>query len=107
MMINNLSTIETFPTNFFIPEGFSPNGDGINDLYVIRGLDNYPHNTFMVFNRWGDKVYSASPYTNTWDGKATLGLRVGGDDLPVGTYFYTLDLGDGSKVFKGSIYLNK
>jgi|GEM_PF-532792 len=107
MMTNNLSSVETFPTDFFIPEGFSPNGDGINDFYVIRGLDNYPNNTFTVFNRWGDKVYGASPYTNTWDGKATSGLRVGGDDLPVGTYFYTLDLGDGSKVFKGSIYLNK
>ena len=105
--VNNSSTIETFPTNFFIPEGFSPNGDGINDLFVIRGIDNYPHNAFNVFNRWGDKVYSADAYQSNWDGKATMGVRVGGDELPVGTYFYTLDLGDGSKAYKGSIYLNK
>jgi len=94
-------------TEFFIPEGFSPNGDGINDLFVIRGILDYPNNTFQIFNRWGNKVYEASPYENTWDGKSTMGLRVGGDDLPVGTYFYVLDLGDGSKVYKGTIYLNR
>jgi gliding motility-associated-like protein len=92
---------------FFIPEGFSPNGDGINDLFVIRGIDRYPANTFVIFNRWGNKVFEASPYQNTWDGKATMGLRVGGDELPIGTYFYVLDLGDGSDVYKGTIYLNR
>src|SRR6185312_588156 len=101
----NNPSVETFPTDFFIPEGFSPNGDGINDLYIVRGIENYPHNTFTVFNRWGNKVYGASPYQSTWDGKSTDGVKVGGDDLPVGTYFYILDLGDGSKAFKGSIYL--
>jgi gliding motility-associated-like protein/uncharacterized repeat protein (TIGR01451 family) len=106
-MVNNISSVQVFPTELFIPEGFSPNGDGVNDMFVVRAIENYPHNTFTIFNRWGDKVYGASPYQSTWDGKATTGLRVGGDDLPVGTYFYTLDLGDGSKVLKGSIYLNK
>ena len=106
-MANNNSSVETFPSDFFIPEGFSPNGDGINDVFFIRGIDNYSNNAFSVFNRWGDKVFSASNYQNTWDGKATMGTRVGGDELPVGTYFYTLDLGNGSPVFKGTIYLNK
>jgi gliding motility-associated-like protein/uncharacterized repeat protein (TIGR01451 family) len=106
-MVNNNSSVETFPSDFFIPEGFSPNGDGINDVFFIRGIDNYPNNVFTVFNRWGDKIFTASPYQNNWDGKTTMGVRVGGDELPVGTYFYTLDLGDGSKVFKGTIYLNK
>jgi gliding motility-associated-like protein/uncharacterized repeat protein (TIGR01451 family) len=106
-MANNTSTIETFPTDFFIPEGFSPNGDGINDLFVIRGILNFPNNTFEIFNRWGNKVFEASPYTNTWDGKSTMGLRVGGDELPIGTYFYVLDLHDGSDVYKGTIYLNR
>jgi len=104
---NDVSVIETFPIDFFIPEGFSPNGDAINDLFVIRGISNYPANTFEIFNRWGDKIFHASPYQNTWDGKATSGLRVGGDELPVGTYFYVLDLGDGSAIFKGTIYLNR
>jgi gliding motility-associated-like protein/uncharacterized repeat protein (TIGR01451 family) len=105
--INNVSVIETFPWYFFIPEGFSPNGDGINDLFVIKGINNYPANTINIFNRWGDKVFEASPYQNTWNGKCTIGLRVGGDDLPIGTYFYILNLGDGSDVIKGTIYLNR
>jgi gliding motility-associated-like protein/uncharacterized repeat protein (TIGR01451 family) len=106
-MTNNTSTVETFPTDFNIPEGFSPNGDGTNDLFVIRGIENYPSNTFMIFNRWGNKVFEASPYQNTWNGSNTKGLRIGGDELPIGTYFYILDLKDGSDVFKGTIYLNK
>ncbi|MHB8259743.1 MAG: ice-binding family protein [Bacteroidia bacterium] len=105
--VNNISTIVTYPTDFFIPEGFSPNGDGINDLFVIRGIEYYPLNTFTIFNRWGDEVFSAKPYQSTWDGKSTKGVRVGGDDLPVGTYFYILDLGNGSSIYKGTIYLNK
>lgn len=95
-------------TDFFIPEGFSPNGDMINDLFVIRGILRYPKNTFMVFNRWGNKLFEASPYENTWDGKAYQGgVIVGGDELPVGTYFYILNLNDGTPVYKGTIYLNR
>ena len=92
---------------FHIPEGFSPNGDLINDLFVIRGIENFPNNKFEIYNRWGNKVFDANSYTNTWDGKCTIGLRVGGDDLPIGTYFYILDLGDGTPVYKGTIYLNR
>lgn len=104
-MINNISSAETDPTDFFIPEGFSPNGDGINDLFVIRGIGQYPANAFVIYNRWGNKVFEANPYQSTWDGTSTRGLRIGGNKLPTGTYFYVLDLGDGSVVFKGTIYL--
>lgn len=95
------------PLDFFIPEGFSPNGDGINDPFVIRGILRYPTNNFVIFNRWGNKVFEKSNYQNTWDGRSTIGLSFGGDELPVGTYFYILDLGDGFDVFKGTIYLNR
>jgi len=104
---NNSSTIETYPLDFNIPEGFSPNGDGINDLFIIRGIKNYPNNNFTIFNRWGDKVFDASPYENTWNGSCSKGIQIGGDALPTGTYFYVIDLGDGSKVIKGTIYLNR
>ena len=100
-------TVVSPPEDFFIPEGFSPNGDGINDLFVIRGILNYPNNAFVIYNRWGNKVFEASPYINTWDGRSMFGLRVGGDELPVGTYFYVLDLKDGSAIYKGTIYLNR
>jgi len=93
--------------DFFIPEGFSPNGDGINDLFVIRGILDYPANTFVIFNRWGNKVFEASPYQNTWDGRCTIGLRVGGDELPIGTYFYVLNLHNSGAIYKGTIFLNR
>jgi gliding motility-associated-like protein/uncharacterized repeat protein (TIGR01451 family) len=104
---DNLATIETIPTDFHIPEGFSPNGDGINDLFVIRGIASYPENNFVIFNRWGNKVFEATPYQNTWDGTSTLGITVGDDKLPTGTYFYIIDLGDGTDAIKGTIYLTR
>ena len=91
----------------WVPEGFSPNGDGINDFLVIAGIENYPLNLFTVYNRWGTKVYEGDAYNNTWNGKATEGLTPGGDDLPAGTYFYTLNIYDGHNPLKGTIYLNK
>jgi gliding motility-associated-like protein len=93
--------------DFFIPEGFSPNNDGINDLFVIRGIQFFPNNNLLIFNRWGNKVFEANGYLNTWDGTSSFGITVGTDELPVGTYFYILDLGDGSDVYKGTIYLNR
>jgi gliding motility-associated-like protein len=93
--------------DFFIPEGFSPNNDGINDVLVIRGIQQFLYNDFTVFNRWGNLVYKAHRYLNTWDGTSSFGITIGTDELPVGTYFYVLDLGDGSKVYKGTIYLNR
>lgn len=92
---------------FFIPEGFSPNDDEINDLFIITGLSMYPNNTFVIFNRWGNRVFEASPYENNWNGNSTSGLSIGGDKLPVGTYFYLFYPGDSSPVLKGTIYLNK
>ncbi len=103
---NNVSTIVLIPSDFFIPEGFSPNGDMVNDVFFIRGILAYPSNEFTVFNRWGNIVFSAQSYNNTWDGKSGSDFNIGGDVLPVGTYFYVLDLGDGSDIYKGTIYLN-
>ena len=106
-LTNNTSETTTNPWDFLIPEGFSPNGDLINDVFVIRGILNYPNNMFTIFNRWGNKVFEASPYQNNWDGRSTFGIRLGGDKLPIGTYFYVLDLKDGTPIFKGTIYLNR
>ena len=49
----------------------------------------------------------ASPYQNNWNGQSETGLKVGGDDLPIGSYFFLLDLNDDSKIIKGTIYLNR
>lgn len=70
------------PDNIILPTGFSPNGDGINDNYVIPGLDQHPENTFKVFNRWGNIVYNVTNYNNEW-----FGQNNSGEPLPDGTYF--------------------
>ncbi|MEM9050985.1 MAG: gliding motility-associated C-terminal domain-containing protein [Bacteroidota bacterium] len=95
------------PDPFSAPEGFSPNGDGINDVFVITSLNEFfPNNSIQIFNRWGAEVLSAAPYNNDWTGIAETGLNAG-EVLPVGTYWYILDLGDGTEPIMDFIYLNR
>lgn len=54
-----------------IPQLFTPNADGKNDVFVIEGLERYPNNTVNIYNRWGNLVYSATNYQNNWDGQAS------------------------------------
>jgi gliding motility-associated-like protein len=89
-----------------IPEGFSPNQDEINDRFVIPELEDYPNNTLKIYNRWGVLVYEKANYDNTWDGKAENPLY-GEEELPVGTYFYLLDLGLDQEPIRGYVYLNR
>ena len=93
-------------SDFKIPDAFSPNGDGVNDVYVIEGLEYYPDNSFQVFNRWGTQVLERSPYNNNWDGRSEAQLNWG-DELPEGTYYYILDLGNGDDPYTGYIYLKR
>ncbi len=76
-----------------IPGGISPNGDGMNDVFEIIGLESFPNNELQIFNRWGNLVYQAQPYQNDWNGQANTGkMTLYGDALPNGTYFYVLQL---------------
>ena len=84
------------------PEGFSPNGDDVNDYFILEGLEAYPDNSIKIFNRWGNIVYTSSPYTNNWDGTYNRNQQ-----LPTGTYFYVLDLGEGFEKTQGNVYLNR
>jgi hypothetical protein len=61
----------------------------------------------MIFNRWGNKVFEAAPYNNDWSGSNEYGVTIGGNELPVGTYFYVIDLGNDKDPIKNYIYLNK
>ena len=88
-----------------IPAGFSPNDDGIADNWVIQGLEYYPANDVVIFNRWGSLLYKAAPYLNDWHGQVTSGGAMPGE-LPAGTYFYQLSLGNGD-VRTGYLQLNR
>jgi gliding motility-associated-like protein len=83
--------------NPVIPNAFSPNGDGINDLWIIQYLDSYQGATVDVFNRYGQKVYSSLGYANPWNGKYN------GKTLPVGTYYYIINPKNGRQILSGSV----
>jgi gliding motility-associated-like protein len=93
-------------TELIVPDAFSPNGDGVNDDYVIEGLEYYPKNSILIYNRWGTLVYESSPYRNDWDGRSQADLNWG-EELPEATYYYILDLGNGDAALTGFIYLKR
>ncbi|MCB9224591.1 MAG: gliding motility-associated C-terminal domain-containing protein [Crocinitomicaceae bacterium] len=91
-----------------IPNGFTPNSDGYNDTFVILHLEQYADNSIVIFNRWGDKVYDAAPYKNDWGGETVNAkMKVMGDQVVDGTYYFILDLGDGSDLINGFIDLRR
>ncbi|MFK7807062.1 MAG: gliding motility-associated C-terminal domain-containing protein [Saprospiraceae bacterium] len=101
VVLNISEPLDTITT---IPNGITPNGDGVNDEFIIPELklnpELYPNNEFIVFNRWGDIVYKAKPYNNDWTGTDTGGSK----ELPAGTYYYVLrlDIGEGDG-YKGDV----
>ena len=106
----NDPTVTTFDksTCLTIYNEFSPNGDGDNDFFEIDCIESYPGNNIEIFNRWGNTVYKKTNYDNSWDGTSNGRATVNGSDkLPVGTYYYVLDLNDGSKPRTGWLYLNR
>lgn len=106
--IGEMILIQTFQTNqIMISQGFlqpflvtqtvadlsvennflTPNGDGKNDFFVVKGLEKYPENKLTIFDRGGRTIYSVLNYQNTWDG------YLNGKPLMEDTYYYILDLG--------------
>lgn len=70
-----------------IPNGFSPNADGRNDSWIIDNIQQFPESRVEVYNRWGELLFSSPPgYPTPFDGKYK------GKDLPVGTYYYIINL---------------
>ena len=88
--------------NLSIPNGISPNGDGLNDFFVIPELGAYPAK-LTVWNRWGDKVYHSDYYLNNWGGTCEGALCLGSGTLPEGTYYYLIDVQ--GIIYKGYITL--
>ncbi len=88
--------------NCFIPSIFTPNGDGVNDGIEINCIQYYPENELIIFNRLGDKVYSAAPYQNDWKGTYK------GSPLPDGSYYYMLKLNDEARtILSGYVIIKR
>lgn len=78
---------------------FSPNGDGVNEFLILNCHSDYQNSNIQIFDQYGNSVFEMNNYDSSWDGTGQNG------QLPKGTYFYVLDLGDGSKVKKGWIQI--
>lgn len=91
------------PTLTIIPNGFSPNGDGFNELFVITNIGGKKVD-IQIFNRWGAVVYKNANYDNTWNGTANTGFGMG-EDLPTGTYWYIIKIDDTKEVKEYADYL--
>ncbi|WP_144895661.1 Ig-like domain-containing protein [Lutibacter sp. Hel_I_33_5] len=96
-----------------VPKGFSPNGDGVNDVLIIPALAEYPNFKLEIYNRFGNTVYTYQnkgqrvQKTFGWDGKSNVSTTKE-FGVPVGTYFYTIYFNKGNKKpIAGWVYLNR
>lgn len=105
----SLTDCEVVPPDFFIPDGFSPNGDGVNDVFVITNIDFlFPDYQIEIFNRYGNGMYRGGKDKPGWDGinYETQGLNHG--TAPNGVYFYVIHFNKGNTPPKqGRLYLNR
>ena len=95
--------------DFAISQGFSPNGDGNNEFWYIRGIECFPENEVAVYNRWGGLVYRTTGYDNEgrrWNGQTQGGALASNRGLPFGTYYYIVNLGDESPLYKGYVIVH-
>ena len=83
----------------FVPDAFTPNGDGINDTWYIETLKAYPGAEVKVFNRLGQKVFDNNGQNISWDGTFK------GKRQTTGTYVYIIDLKNNGRIIKGKVIL--
>lgn len=97
-------TIKALDISLKVGEAFTPNGDGINDFWVVPNVLEYPNSVVRVFNTNGVKVFHSRNYQNDWNGRNENNNQ----ELPVGSYLYQIDLsGDGTIDAQGWLYIAK
>lgn len=89
-----------------ISEGISPNDDGFNDTLTIPCIEEYDTNVLKIYNRYGTLIYEMANYNNSWNGIPNKGLLRSTNKVPVGTYFYVLEIDTTIEPKVGWIYLN-
>ena len=93
-------TIDIDNSNLIIPQGFSPNGDEVNDVLKFDGLDKYKPSELTIYTRSGQQVFTSSDYHNEWNG-----TMANYQPVPTGVYYYVLKLGQTNRIIKGFIYI--
>jgi len=95
--------IREFPT---IPQLISPNGDGINDTFIIEGIKGFPQSQLLIFTRSGQLVYQNNDYQNEWDGRYGASTFSHNKLVAPGVYYYILTLGGGTRQkVQGYVYI--
>ena len=106
VLISDIVTLGS--AQIIIPNGFSPDGDGVNDTWEIQGLNGTTSYRLSVFNRWETKVYETTQYANDWAGTSNVSSFISsGNNLPEGTYFYLLEFNDGQPPITGFVYIKR
>jgi gliding motility-associated-like protein len=92
-----------------IPDGFSPNGDGVNDTFDLDNLNFlYPNFSIEFYNRYGSRVYKGTANTPRFNGFSNQSALLSDGELPIGVYYYILKYNDGTtKPSQGRIYLSR
>ena len=108
--VNNLSdstevTIVVRDAPIAIPQGLSPNGDGLNDFLVFKGLENYPGSELTIFTKDGQVLFQSRNYQNDWSGKYLKSSSKSLVKLNQGVYYYSLRLGSTNRIIKGFLYI--
>jgi gliding motility-associated-like protein len=101
---SEITPIKLDPLPTYVPAGFSPNGDGMNDKFVVQNA-NGKHVSLEIYNRWGNRVYKSDDYKNDWGGEVTEGFFLG-RDIPDGTYYYIIII-DKKDKYAGFITVNR
>jgi gliding motility-associated-like protein len=91
--------VTRLPLLVTVSNAFTPNGDGINDTWSIKSIEDFPGSTVRVFNRTGQVVFTSNGYGIPWDGTFR------NTPLPAGTYYYIIDLKNGRSVISGSVII--
>ncbi|SFD62723.1 gliding motility-associated C-terminal domain-containing protein [Flavobacterium phragmitis] len=108
-VIVTLTSCDNTPNDFFVPDGFSPNGDGVNDSFVIKDIEFlYPNYTLEIYNRYGNGMYKGDKNKPAWDGMNYERSGIAGGIAPNGVYFYVLHFNKDNKPPKqGRLYLSR
>jgi gliding motility-associated-like protein len=108
--LTNCDTINPEITyDFFIPDGFSPNGDGVNDTFTIPDIQFiFPNYTLDIYNRYGNLMFSGDKNKPNWDGKCSESPSLSNGIAPNGVYFYIVNFNkDNKSPRQGRLYLNR